>query len=92
MSFGKFVTSLDAFGEPVSLNYNGETRFKTKVGAIVSILIKSFLLVYTAQQFLDLVNYQDPKISIVSITSTHYDSAMIVYSTLSIMIAQRMML
>ena len=42
----KFVTSLDDFGEPVSLNYDGENTFKTKVGAIFTIAIKIFMLIF----------------------------------------------
>ena len=44
--FLNFFTSFDDFGEPVSLNYAGDSSFKTKIGAFFSILIKVFILVH----------------------------------------------
>ena len=44
-----FFVSQDAFGEPVSLNYKGETSYKTGWGAFVTVLIQSFMLVFTVQ-------------------------------------------
>ena len=44
--FIKFTKSLDAFGEPVSLNYEGEKSFKTSAGAVFTIVIKVFILAY----------------------------------------------
>ena len=66
MGFNKFVKSFDVFGTPVSLNYNGVTMFKTWIGALCSIMLKSFLLIYSGQQLMDLILYQDPQITIVS--------------------------
>ena len=60
MSFKKFFTSFDTFGEPVSLNYRGETSFKTFIGAAFTIVIKSLLLIYSVQQMIALMSYQDP--------------------------------
>ena len=48
-AFRRFVTSFDVFGEPVSLNYNGGTTFKTLIGAMFTIMIKCFILIFAMQ-------------------------------------------
>ena len=60
MGFKNFVKSFDAFGEPVTLNYNGDSVYRTMIGALFSILIKSFLLIYSVQQLIQLINYDEP--------------------------------
>ena len=66
MGLINFLTSFDVFGEPISLNYKGDTSFKTIIGAIFSIMIKVFLMIYAGQQLLKLISYEEPKIQIVS--------------------------
>lgn len=63
----EFITSFDVFSEPVSLNYKGETSYKTVVGAFFSISIKIFLIIYATQQMLALINYDSPQITNVSL-------------------------
>ena len=46
LNFIKFITSLDAFGKPVTLNYRGESTFKTGVGAFLTIVLRAFILSY----------------------------------------------
>ena len=46
MGFLNFMTSFDVFGEPVSLNYSGDTTFKTQIGAFCTIIIKVFVMIY----------------------------------------------
>ena len=62
-SLRTFLVSFDVFGEPVSVNYRGETSYKTAVGAFLTICLKSFLFVVAAASFLDLVQYRDPLVS-----------------------------
>ena len=69
MSFKNFVRSFDSFGEKVTLNYNGDAAFRTMIGALFSILIKVFLLIYSVQQIIQLINYEDPQVTIVSLPS-----------------------
>ena len=69
MNFKNFVKSFDSFGEPVALNYNGDSVFRTMIGALFSILIKVFLLIYSVQQIIQLINYEDPQVTIVSLPS-----------------------
>ena len=44
----QFIASFDAFGEPVSLNFKGDSSYKTLVSAFFSIEIKSFIIVFAA--------------------------------------------
>ena len=46
-SFREMFVSLDTFGTPVSLNYKGESSYKTILGALITIALKIFMLVYT---------------------------------------------
>ena len=59
----KSFKSLDAFGAPVSLNYSGDSNFKTMAGAVITIVIKCFMLVYSVTQCLIVYNYEDPIVS-----------------------------
>ena len=58
--FIDLIRSLDKFGEPISLNYKGETSFKTILGATFSIALNVFIMVYAFGQILVLANYEDP--------------------------------
>ena len=44
--FSSYLKSYDAFGEPIGLNYDGEATYKTVIGALVTIAIKGFLLMF----------------------------------------------
>ena len=55
-----YFRSLDQFGEPVALNYKGESHFKTGIGAIFSIALGSFMLILTILGTIDLIQYKDP--------------------------------
>ena len=61
----KFI-SQDAYGESVGLNYKGESNYKTGLGALCSILLRTFMLTYLILGLIDLFNYQDPQIIQVS--------------------------
>ena len=67
------VRSFDIFGEPVGLNYKGDSNFKTLLGAFFSILLQSFILFFTLGEFLDLIDHNNPQITQVSdIDSTFF--------------------
>ena len=68
-SFKTMFVSLDAFGEKVSLNYQGESSYKTLVGAFLTLVLRAFMFVYGVQQILNLSNYNDPQILQVSTNS-----------------------
>ena len=61
-----YFKSLDAFGEPVSLNYSGSSSYQTMAGALVTLIIRCFMIVYSVTQFLVVYNYEDPIIGQVS--------------------------
>ena len=61
-SIQKRLRALDTFGEPVGVNFKGESNYRTILGAICTIGIQSFLLVYTTQQMFNLFNYAEPTI------------------------------
>ena len=67
----KFLKSQDAFGEAVTLNYDGESTYKTGLGALMTIAINTFLLVFAATQTLALFGFKDPVISQVSIVNEY---------------------
>ena len=62
-SITSYLRSYDSFGEPVSLNYKGDSSYKTLLGAVLTLCLNTFLLVYAADQLLALVKYQDPTVS-----------------------------
>ena len=80
--FLNFLKSQDAFGEPVGLNYRGESTFKTWIGALGSMSIKIFIMIFAATQVIDLFNYQDPQITQVSASFV-----IIVQSNLTVFVA-----
>ena len=43
-SFGRALASIDAFGASIDLNFKGKTKFTTKRGGILTILIYSLTL------------------------------------------------
>ena len=45
-NFIKYLISLDVFGEPVTLNYRGESTFKTSIGAFFTIILRTFIFSY----------------------------------------------
>ena len=63
VSLMNYLISLDSFGEPVSVNYNGESTFKTWIGAFATIVLKSFILVFALTELIALFSYKDPVIT-----------------------------
>ena len=61
--FSKYLTSLDSFGEPVTLNYKGSSTFKTGVGAFFTIALSAFILTYGLFSLIGVLQYEDPQIS-----------------------------
>ncbi len=44
----KVVNKLDIFGQPIGVNYQGESSYKTKVGAFFSLFTMVIMLAYGA--------------------------------------------
>ena len=64
--FLNFLKAQDVFGEPVTLNYEGESTYKTWIGALVTLALKCFILVFATTEIIKLANYEDAKITQVS--------------------------
>ena len=43
----QFVKNLDAFGQPVSVKFDGESTFNTHIGGILTCVIQTFMLIFT---------------------------------------------
>ena len=69
------IKSNDRFASPISLNYMGDTNFKTGFGGIISILLMWALLGYTALLIKQMINYEGSVInSNIKINSLMSDS------------------
>ena len=62
-TISKFIKNLDAFGQPVTLKYGGDSSFNTHIGGILTCVIQTFMFVVTLSSVIGLVRYQDPKIT-----------------------------
>ena len=60
--FSDYFLSLDSFGEPVSVNYKSDTTYKTVLGALLTIALKIFVLVYGVQSVIGMASFEDPSI------------------------------
>ena len=58
--FIKYLVSLDAFGEPVTLNYKGSSTFKTGIGAFFTISLRAFILSYGLLSLISVLQFKDP--------------------------------
>lgn len=59
----KFFRSFDGYGEPVQLSYKGDTNYKTKSGALLTIAMQAFMLAFTLTEVISLLNYENAAIS-----------------------------
>ena len=59
----KVVNTLDIFGVPVGVNYQGEGRYKTKFGALISLLTICFVLAFTGVRAMLLFTRGNTKIT-----------------------------
>lgn len=62
----EFIRSLDSFGEPVGLNYKGESSFKTFYGAFLTLIVRVVIVIVTLQSLLELVDHANPQVTQVS--------------------------
>lgn len=42
--FCKFILRFDAFGHPIAVHYDGEDRYKTRFGAVVSLVVLALII------------------------------------------------
>jgi len=55
--FYDYFKSFDSFGEPISLNYKGDSAYNTGLGAFFSIAIQVFILVFAAFSLVEVSQY-----------------------------------
>jgi len=58
----KFI-GLDMYGHPIGVNYKGESAFKTKFGAVLTMLTYAAVLTYASVKFNRLVHRDRPEIT-----------------------------
>ena len=59
-SFLNWFKAFDGYGDPVAVTYKGETTYKTPGGALLTIAMRSFMLLFTIFGTLELFNYKSP--------------------------------
>ena len=52
-------TSFDLYGKPISLTFQGNDKFKTRVGATITILVSIFLIGFGAFRFQSFLRYDE---------------------------------
>jgi hypothetical protein len=57
-----FLKSFDSFGQPYSLNLKGSDTHKTKLGAVVTLVIYTLVLAFFVVRFLFMVQKSEPRI------------------------------
>ena len=62
-SFWDSFKSVDIYGHSISLTYKGNDTFKTKLGALMSIIVGFMLFAFSLYKFIVLVNSIDPEVS-----------------------------
>ena len=61
--FLDFFRSFDGYGEPVQVTYKGDSTYKTYIGALVTLGMQGFMLMFTLTGVLSLLNYENPQIT-----------------------------
>jgi len=57
------LETCDAFGTPITLNFNGEETIRTKTGSIVSIILTVIFLAYAIKRGQDYVQQAGPMVN-----------------------------
>ena len=59
-SFLKYLISLDDYGEPINVSYKGDSAYKTKVGAFLTLGMRTFMLAFAVTGVIALTKYKNP--------------------------------
>lgn len=73
-SFVNFFISLDGYGEPVSVSYKGSSTYQTHLGALFTVAMRGFMLVFTVMGTLELLDFQNPTVSQYTVYDDRIDS------------------
>ena len=53
------LTSLDAFGQPIELNFRGKSSFQTSCGGLISLLVNIFVGWLTLLTLMQLISQEE---------------------------------
>lgn len=62
-SFLNYFVSLDNYGEPVSVSYKGRSTYQTHLGALLTVAMRGFMMLFTAMGVLELFQFKNPAVS-----------------------------
>lgn len=68
VSFLSRVRAFDSFGQSVSINYNGDSFYKTLPGALLTFVLSVLIFGFTILSFVELIEYRNPNVSQVSVS------------------------
>jgi hypothetical protein len=60
--FKKLTNALDIYGQPIGVNYKGESSYKTKVGALMSLITIVLGLALAVSKTMQMVTRENAKI------------------------------
>ena len=58
--FLSYFVSLDSYGDPFKITYKGKSTYQTEIGALFTLGMNIFMLIFVGLGFLDLMNYKNP--------------------------------
>ncbi|KAL4463998.1 hypothetical protein ABPG74_005935 [Tetrahymena malaccensis] len=61
-SCGNIIRSIDIFGQPIQINFKQNTKYKTKCGGAVSLILLCFIAALTISIIIEIVQKQNPQI------------------------------
>ena len=64
----KSLTKADVFGIPITINYKGESHYKTFFGAICTFFIFFIIIAFAARNLTKMINRTDPDYSYFRLT------------------------
>ncbi|EAR85869.2 transmembrane protein, putative (macronuclear) [Tetrahymena thermophila SB210] len=61
-SFCNIIRSIDIFGHPIQINFNQNSKYKTKCGGFVTLVLLTFITAISIQIIIEIVQKQNPQI------------------------------
>ena len=61
--FVNWFKAFDGYGEPVSVTYKGDTTYKTPGGALLTLAMRSFMLLFSVFGIFELFSYKNPQVN-----------------------------
>ena len=67
-SFKNLLASFDSFGEPIQLNFKGQSSYKTCSGGLITLAALIVASWPSLGLFMSMINYEDPTIKMYTIS------------------------